>query len=348
MKKLKLTRFTAVLTGVLIAIPLIVGGLLSYFGVISRASYSAPKDLTISSITTSTAVITWTTDSESQGIIEYGTTPARMDQVTIEPGATTNHKVELVFLSPATTYHFVVRVGDSVYDNGGVPWSFTTKASTKDKEATPSAGFATVPEATSSAPLTPTVTPGEDSGEDDENTPNGTRSAALNPTRSPNGPSVIPTPSGTPTPRTNCNTLDCSRILMNLGPGKCTSADYQRCLRRNVTPSPTPDVTATPTISPSPTILAPANLAATASSNSQVSLTWTDTSNNEDGFEIERALFSSNPSFDVIATLSANLQMYSNTGLQPNTTYVYRIRAFIISGNGSSGYSNNAIVTTQP
>jgi hypothetical protein len=84
-------------------------------------------------------------------------------------------------------------------------------------------------------------------------------------------------------------------------------------------------------------------LKATAISSSRIDLGWTDNSTNETGFKIERAASSSGP-FSQIATVSANVKTYQNTGLKRNTTYYYRVRAYSAAGN--SGYSNTATAKT--
>ncbi|MDQ7053070.1 MAG: fibronectin type III domain-containing protein [candidate division KSB1 bacterium] len=89
---------------------------------------------------------------------------------------------------------------------------------------------------------------------------------------------------------------------------------------------------------------APSNLTATAVSTSQIDLSWTDNSNNEDGFKIERKDPGST-TFVEIAQVGANVTNYSDTGLNPNSTYTYRVRAF--NADGNSGYSNEASATTQ-
>jgi hypothetical protein len=88
---------------------------------------------------------------------------------------------------------------------------------------------------------------------------------------------------------------------------------------------------------------APSNLIATAGSSSQVSLTWNDNSNNEDGFKVERTP-GGTTNFAQIASLSANTTSYQNTGLTASTGYSYRIMAYNSAGN--SGYSNTATATT--
>jgi len=102
------------------------------------------------------------------------------------------------------------------------------------------------------------------------------------------------------------------------------------------------EASATTFAPPSPPA-APSGLTATAVSSSQINLAWTDNSTNETGFEIDRATTSGGP-YTQIATTGANVTTYSNTGLSPNTTYYYRVRA--TNEGGDSGNSNEASATT--
>jgi parallel beta-helix repeat protein/predicted outer membrane repeat protein len=90
--------------------------------------------------------------------------------------------------------------------------------------------------------------------------------------------------------------------------------------------------------------LPPSNLTALALSQTQIRLNWTDNSNNETGFKIER--FTGAQPFVEIATVGANVTTYTNSGLTANTTYTYRVRAYNSAGN--SDYSNTASATTLP
>jgi subtilisin family serine protease len=89
---------------------------------------------------------------------------------------------------------------------------------------------------------------------------------------------------------------------------------------------------------------APSGLGATAVSNAQISLSWTDGSTNESGFRIERCQGSGCTNFAQIASVAANATSYQNTGLAAGTTYNYRVRAF--NNDGNSDYSNTAGATT--
>ena len=92
--------------------------------------------------------------------------------------------------------------------------------------------------------------------------------------------------------------------------------------------------------------LAPTQLTASAMSSSQINLTWQDKSDNETGFKIERASLISPLVFVEIAKTGANLVNFVETGLMPNTTYIYRVRAYNLGGE--SPFSNEARATTLP
>jgi hypothetical protein len=87
---------------------------------------------------------------------------------------------------------------------------------------------------------------------------------------------------------------------------------------------------------------APSTLTVAAVSKTQVNLSWTDRSSNEDGFKIERSL--NGTTFVEVDSVGPNVRTYSNTGLVANTTYSYRVRAF--NQGGYSAYSNVVKIKT--
>ncbi|MCR4399964.1 MAG: fibronectin type III domain-containing protein [Syntrophomonadaceae bacterium] len=88
---------------------------------------------------------------------------------------------------------------------------------------------------------------------------------------------------------------------------------------------------------------APSSLAATAQSSSQVRLTWKDNSGNESGFKIERR--KAGGSYSQVATVERNVEYYVLSGLEPDTLYSFRVRAY--NADGNSEYSNEASARTQ-
>ena len=88
---------------------------------------------------------------------------------------------------------------------------------------------------------------------------------------------------------------------------------------------------------------APSNLTAVATAQTQVSLTWTDNSNNEDYFSVERKT-GAGGTYAELATTTANVGAFLDNSVMAATTYFYRIAA--INADGSSFYSNEASTTT--
>ena len=88
---------------------------------------------------------------------------------------------------------------------------------------------------------------------------------------------------------------------------------------------------------------APTNLTATAASSTQINLAWSDNSNNDDGFKIERKT-DVGGTWSQIDTVAVNTTSYQNTSLSVGTTYYYRVRAY--GSAGDSSYSNEAYAAT--
>jgi len=91
---------------------------------------------------------------------------------------------------------------------------------------------------------------------------------------------------------------------------------------------------------------APSGLTATAVSSSQIKLAWTDNSDDESDFHIERRQ-GSGGTWSEISTVGTNTVSYQDTGLSSSTTYYYRVRAHRHSDNLYSDYSNETSATTQ-
>ena len=91
-----------------------------------------------------------------------------------------------------------------------------------------------------------------------------------------------------------------------------------------------------------PTI--PATLTATATSSTQINLSWSASSDvvGVTGYLIERCSGTACTNFGQIANGAAT--SYSDTGLTPSTSYTYRVRA-VNTGNNVSDYSTTATAT---
>lgn len=89
--------------------------------------------------------------------------------------------------------------------------------------------------------------------------------------------------------------------------------------------------------------LTPRNLQGAALSETSISLTWDDRSNNETGFEIERSVNGIN--FIPLASEGVDIETYTDNNLNLASRYYYRVRA--INTFGNSYYSNVVSVITQ-
>ena len=85
---------------------------------------------------------------------------------------------------------------------------------------------------------------------------------------------------------------------------------------------------------------APTGLSAAALSGSAVRLTWTDNSDDETGFRIERSV--GGGSFSLIHTTAAGVTTFDDTGLAPGTTYLYRVLAANANGNSAPTAAQSA------
>lgn len=193
----KVTKISAVIIGIVV----FVGLVFLYFSVFgSRAADFEPRDVVVSNIEKNSVRTSWATGVDTQGVVEYGTTPTALNFFAPEATKGKTHTLDLTLLSPNTTYYFDIRVGDKKYDNGGVPWTFTTKGA-------------------ESVVVAPTTVPTQPFD-----------SAQGKPTPF----QKLQIPDGTE----NCNETDCAKIKEKLGKG-CSTQDYFKCLKK-LTPTPSP------------------------------------------------------------------------------------------------------------
>src|SRR5688572_12886823 len=84
--------------------------------------------------------------------------------------------------------------------------------------------------------------------------------------------------------------------------------------------------------------ITPGNLVATATSSTQVQLTWADYAMNEAQYQVERSF--TGVSYSPIGAVAANVTSLLDSGLYGGATYWYRVRG--VNAAGASGYSNVA------
>jgi len=126
---------TGTVKSVLIIVILLLVGVLGVLGVNTVKTYiggatadTIPKNvLATPHDDGKSATITWISDKSTMGIVEYGTSPAALLLRAPESEAAVSHSVVLSPLKPNVNYYFRIRVGEEVFDNNGIPYSFKTK-----------------------------------------------------------------------------------------------------------------------------------------------------------------------------------------------------------------------------
>ncbi|HEU5210267.1 MAG TPA: fibronectin type III domain-containing protein [Longimicrobiales bacterium] len=114
-----------------------------------------------------------------------------------------------------------------------------------------------------------------------------------------------------------------------------------RACRGSVCSTPSGSVNAT-TGAPLPA--APSGLSASATSVSSIGLSWDAAGGSVSEYRIERR--GPQGPFAQVGTVSGAVTTYGDSGLQPATTYTYRVRA--CNDSGCSSFSNEATATTLP
>lgn len=96
---------------------------------IGASTNISPKDIRVSNITDNSATISWTTDKETSGFIAWGTSQGDTSKVAQEDASSQkyfSHSIPLSGLSPSTNYFYKINSDGTSFDNGGIPWQFTT------------------------------------------------------------------------------------------------------------------------------------------------------------------------------------------------------------------------------
>jgi len=93
---------------------------------------------------------------------------------------------------------------------------------------------------------------------------------------------------------------------------------------------------------------APSNIAAAAVAYDAVRVSWSDNSTNESGFQVYRSTTGSTGTFSLRSTRLADATSFRDSGLTPQKSYCYKVRAFRTQdGTRSySAFSNTACATT--
>jgi hypothetical protein len=96
---------------------------------IGASAEATPKDIRISNITDSSVTISWTTDKETVGFINWGNSQNNTSKIENEEANSQkyfSHNVSLTGLTANTNYFYKINSDGTTFDNGGIPWQFTT------------------------------------------------------------------------------------------------------------------------------------------------------------------------------------------------------------------------------
>jgi hypothetical protein len=281
---------------------------------------AAPTNLNATTVSSTQIDLTWTDNSsnETEFIIQRDTNSNFSSPVTLSTWGDDTNFSDLN-LSPSTTYHYRVRARNATDSSD---WSNVDSATTlaqTNPVAAPSNLNAT---AVSSTQID--LTWSDNSSNETEFVLERDTSASFN------SPVAVTLPANT-------------TGYASTGLTPSTTYHY-RVRARNATEQSAfsaPD-SATTQAAPNP-VAAPTNLDATTASSSQINLSWADNASNETGFVLERDI-SASFSAPQQTILGANTTTHAATGLLPNTTYFFRVRAR--NATESSDWSNTDSATT--
>lgn len=208
--KKKISKKIPVLIGLCIAGLAIV--ILLGRGGLTKASDDKPTNVTFVPTSSKSVTVTWSTGNPTIGQVLTSTnmdtlmgkspTKGVPDYNPEDGDPKTDHSVVLDNLQAATTYYVEIQIGDSTYDDSGVPYTFTTPATDSNLNVnTPG----TKPQTTITNPFSTSVTPIQHL--------------------------VIPNNIATVAPAASCSYTDCNAIKAHFGQG-CSTSDYIACLKK--------------------------------------------------------------------------------------------------------------------
>lgn len=302
--------------------PVLLGGCAGAVGSNPGGGGGNPTPISISnpaagSVTSTSAVISWTTNMPGDSQVEYGPTGTYGQSTALDSSLVTNHSFTLNGLNAGTLYHFRVKSHDS---SGAMAASgdqtFTTSAVADTTPPTVSI-TAPAPGATLSGATNVTATAADNVG---------VASVQFKLDGANLGSAVTSSPYSVPwnTASASNGSHSLTAVARDAAGNTATSVGINVTVN-NAQPDTTP-----PSVPP--------NLTATAASSSQINLAWNVSTDNVGvtGYKVFRG-------GTLLGTAAATT--YQDTGLSPSTSYSYTVAAFDAVGN-TSAQSASASATT--
>ncbi|MFN7139548.1 MAG: fibronectin type III domain-containing protein, partial [Limisphaerales bacterium] len=281
-----------------------------------QAAPNAPSGLAATAVSASQINLTWTDNSnnESSFVVSRSTTSGGPYSDIATLGANTT-SYSNTGLSANTTYYYVVRASNA---GGSSPNSNQASATTLQSPPAAPSGLAATAVSSSQINLSWT-----DNSNNESNF-------------------IVARSTTSGGPYTDVATLAANTTSFN-NTGLSAGTTYYYVVRATNAggSSANSNQASAQTLAPPPA--APSGLSATAIDSTQVSLSWSDNSTNEDSFVIARSTASGGPYTDVVS-VSANTTAYTDFGLTQNTTYYYVVKA--VNASGASANSNQASAQT--
>ncbi|MFC1625834.1 fibronectin type III domain-containing protein, partial [Patescibacteria group bacterium] len=98
---------------------------------IGASAELAPKDVRVSNISDLSISVSWTTDKQTSGFVNYGESANSLGKIAYDEVGDSSfiHYVNLSNLKPQTTYFFKINSGGENFDNNDTAWQITTGGS---------------------------------------------------------------------------------------------------------------------------------------------------------------------------------------------------------------------------
>ena len=116
--------FLLLATGVFTLLGAYKGIPLGYRYITKAGPQEQVKNLQIKSLNPTSITITWETDKESVGFVQYGTSPNELERKAPESTGVLKHEVSIANLKPQTTYYYKIGLDGKLASDS--PYQFTT------------------------------------------------------------------------------------------------------------------------------------------------------------------------------------------------------------------------------